>query len=158
MNPALLTAVLALTGMTGEAKAPPKPKTEVQLIERVLELTNREREREGLRPLKLQQNLSQAADWLARSMADRSYFDHTDHLGRSAAERAGEFGYLGWVALGENLAAGRREAEEVVSVWMDSAKHRQNILNPSFTEIGIGFAHNSSSRYARYWVQTFGAR
>jgi uncharacterized protein YkwD len=163
MNPALLTVVLALNGAPASTStsgtAPTvKPKTEIELTDRILELTNLERERAGLRPLRQQQSLVGAAKWLAENMASRSYFNHTDHLGRSAAQRVGDFGYLGWTAFGENIAAGKREPEDVVSLWMGSPKHRQNILNPTFTEIGIGYVAHSGSLYGSYWVQTFGAR
>lgn len=53
---------------------------------------------------------------------------------------------------GENLAKGQQTPEEVVNDWMNSQKHRENILNPNFTQLAVDVAGNSSSRV---WVQLF---
>ncbi|NJR62658.1 MAG: hypothetical protein HC769_29995, partial [Cyanobacteria bacterium CRU_2_1] len=48
----------------------------------------------------------------------------------------------------ENVAQGQKTPSEVVRSWMKSPGHRQNILNPNFTEIGVGYSQN-------YWTQVF---
>ena len=53
------------------------------------------------------------------------------------------------IALGENLAKGQLTVEEVVEDWMNSPGHRRNILEPSFTELGVGI-------FRDLWVQNFG--
>lgn len=53
------------------------------------------------------------------------------------------------IALGENLAKGQLTVEEVVQDWMNSPGHRRNILEPSFTELGVGI-------FRDLWVQNFG--
>ncbi len=58
-----------------------------------------------------------------------------------------------WSAYGENVAAGQRSGTEVVSAWMNSPGHRANILNPAYTEIGVGYAVDSEGR--PYYAQVF---
>src|SRR4051795_9632874 len=45
-----------------------------------------------------------------------------------------------------------------MQVWMASPGHRANILNPSFTHIGIGVGYNPNSQWKYYWTQDFGVR
>ncbi|MFP3338704.1 CAP domain-containing protein, partial [Micrococcus sp. SIMBA_131] len=54
---------------------------------------------------------------------------------------------------GENIAAGQATPEEVVKAWMNSEGHRKNILNPGYTEIGVGYISGGS--YGHYWTQMF---
>jgi uncharacterized protein YkwD len=57
-------------------------------------------------------------------------------------------------AAGENIAEGQRDAAEVMSSWMRSRGHRDNILSSEFTEIGTGVAIGRNGRL--YWAQVFG--
>jgi uncharacterized protein YkwD len=57
-------------------------------------------------------------------------------------------------AAGENIAEGQRDAAEVMSSWMRSPGHRDNILSGEFTEIGTGVALGRNGRL--YWAQVFG--
>src|SRR5438093_9839540 len=59
---------------------------------------------------------------------------------------------------GENIAAAYADADAVMQAWMNSPGHRSNILNPSFTHIGIGAANVPGSQWKNYWVQDFGVR
>jgi len=65
--------------------------------------------------------------------------------------QAAEYDY--WI-VGENLAAGQRTPVEVVSAWMTSPCHRENVLNPAFTELGVAVRYGGT--YGYYWVQEFG--
>lgn len=125
---------------------------------RLLELTNLERARAGLGPLAASPLLTDAAMWMAGDMAAGGYFDHLDRQGRRVGSRVYDFGYRAWKHVGENIAAGQQSPEDVFSNWMASPGHRRNILNPAFTEIGIGYAASSQGAYGTYWVQTFGHR
>jgi uncharacterized protein YkwD len=60
---------------------------------------------------------------------------------------------VSYSAAGENIAMGQRSAEEVVQAWMDSEGHRANILNGTFTHIGVGYIENGN-----YWTQMFISR
>lgn len=130
-----------------------------QLINRVLELTNKERSKVGLEPLKLNKQLANAADNHSDSMARDDFFSHTGADGSSVSDRVINNGYE-YSTVGENIAAGQRSAEEVVQTWMDSPGHRANILNPDYTEIGIGYEYlendTGAVNYNHYWTQVFG--
>ena len=152
-----LIVVLMLLQSAGLAKTGPRS-TKASFIQRVLELTNRERAKAGLQPLKLDTELSASAGWKAEDMAKRDYFDHADGGGRDFVDRAEQYGYRDWTYLGENIAAGQTTPEEVVQEWMASPGHRRNILKPQYKEIGLGFALSDTSDYKDYWVQEFGTR
>ncbi len=82
-------------------------------------------------------------------MADNNYFDHTSPTYGDLSDMMNEFGITYSVA-GENIAQGYRTAESVMEGWMDSQGHRENILNPDYTEIGVGYEKNEHN-----WVQMF---
>ena len=130
-----------------------------QLINQVVELTNQERAKAGLQPLTLNNQLTQAAQDHSDSMAVDDFFSHTGADGSSVGDRVRETGY-NYSTAGENIAAGQRTAEDVVEGWMNSPGHRANILNPNYTEIGVGYEllenDTGSVNYNRYWTQVFG--
>ncbi len=121
----------------------------------LLKLTNLERKKFGLAPLKLSPKLTQAAQSHAVDMAKNNYFNHKGLNGSSMEDRAKRNGYA-YSALGENIAAGKATPEGTVRQWMNSPGHRTNILSGKFTEIGFGYANAPNSLYRHYWVQVFG--
>ena len=125
-------------------------------VARVIALTNVERQKAGLPPLVAQANLTQAASGYAAVLSSGSCFAHTCGLVPKFIDRAAQAGYTNWSALAENIAAGQRTPEAVVQAWMDSPGHRANILNPRYTEIGVGL--KTGGRLGMYWAQNFGAR
>lgn len=127
-----------------------------EVIQSVLDLTNQERARYDLPPLRMNVRLAAAADWMARDMAANSYVGHTDSTGRGIAKRVPSFGYTNYTVLRENLAGGHESPEEVVAAWMNSPGHRANILCERCQEIGISFYYDPTSKHRRYWVQEFG--
>ena len=130
-----------------------------QLINQVLKLTNNERAEAGLEPLKLNNKLASAADEHSNSMAEDDFFSHTGIDGLNIGDRVKNKGYQ-YQTVGENSAAGYSTASEVVKAWMNSPGHRANILNPNYTEIGIGYEFLQedigSVNYNHYWTQVFG--
>lgn len=132
--------------------------SEARFMQRVVVLTNQERARHNLSPLKLHSQLTQSACWMARDMGDHDYLAHTDRQGRTFDKRICQLGYTDFEALGENVAGGQATPESVFDGWMNSEHHRANILNPDFQEIGVGYVLSPTGRYHRYWVQDFGAR
>lgn len=118
----------------------------------VVELTNQERKKAGLPPLQLNAKLARAAQEHSANMARLDRLDHVLE-GKGPGERLADVGYtsIGW---GENCAAGQRTPEEALASWMQSPGHRGNILNSTFTEIGVGIAAND--RDELYYTQVFG--
>ncbi|MBD2353095.1 type I secretion C-terminal target domain-containing protein [Tolypothrix sp. FACHB-123] len=117
--------------------------------QRVLELTNIERSKQGLAPLKANKELNYAADKYAELMSDKNYFNHTGPDGTSPWDRMKAVGFQAQV-MGENIAVGQQTPEQVVKAWMNSPGHRANILNGKFTQLGVG-------EDDKYWVQNFGS-
>lgn len=134
--------------------------TNLAFINRVLELTNEFRAENGVKPLKLNTELNAAAQAHSEDMAQQDYFDHTGKNGSKPWDRAKVVGYEAR-AMGENIAAGQRTPEAVVQAWIDSPGHRANLLNASYTELGVGYFYltpdTGSVNYNSYWAQLFGS-
>jgi uncharacterized protein YkwD len=127
---------------------------EAAFADQVIELVNTERTASGLQPLTTNELLRQAAQDYAQRMADLGFFSHTDpYTGQQPWDRAKAAGYS-WSYIGENIAAGQRSPQEVMNSWMNSPGHRENILSPNVTEIGVGVYKGGS--VGMYWVQLFG--
>ncbi|MGH2354502.1 MAG: CAP domain-containing protein [Chloroflexota bacterium] len=105
--------------------------------QRVVDLTNAERMRAGLAPLRSDPRLTTAS----RRYADfQAQGDCTGHFcDGSPADRARRAGYPSEY-VGENWAGGYQTPEEVVGGWMASEGHRANILKPDYQAIGVGMA------------------
>jgi uncharacterized protein YkwD len=131
------------------ANSTPAKAAKRTMVRATLCVLNAERERHGLRPLKLNKRLSRAARRHADDMARHNYFAHDSLGGRSFVDRIRQTGYLRdanrwWV--GENLAwgtHGQSAPRAVTRMWMDSPGHRANILSTSFSEVGIGLAYGA---------------
>jgi uncharacterized protein YkwD len=120
----------------------------------VLQLVNQERQSRGLSAVRYDATLESQAEQYCCEMIYYDFFDHDNpETGTSLGDRAAEFEYEYWV-IGENLAAGQPDPVAVMEDWMNSPGHRENILNPSFTELGVGVRTGGS--YGIYWVQEFG--
>ncbi|MED3764544.1 CAP domain-containing protein [Ureibacillus sp. FSL K6-8385] len=115
----------------------------------VVELTNAERAKAGLKPLEMYSPLMAAAKVKSQDMANLGYFSHTSPTYGSPFDQMRAAG-IQFRAAGENIAQGQRTPEQVVNAWMNSPGHRANILNPNYTHIGVGFAENGY-----YWTQQF---
>jgi hypothetical protein len=153
----LLLLVAVLRPLPSQAMPPVSEPTDTAITFswRVVELTNIERARLNLPPLKANIYLSAAAMWLAEDMALQNYFSHTDSLGRAFYDRLVVFGYP-YNAVAENIAAGQGTAEDVVDTWLHHEGHRDNMLNPAYREIGTGYFYLGTAEYGHYWVQDFG--
>ena len=87
------------------------------------------------------------------------FFSHTGADGSTVGDRVQNSGYQ-YSNAGENIAAGQTTAVDVVEGWINSPGHRANILNPNYTEIGVGYEYlqndTGSINYNHYWTQVFG--
>jgi uncharacterized protein YkwD len=136
-----------------------QPKGNQSFVQQVVDLTNNFRAKNGLAPLTLNSKLTEAAQIHTENMAVQDFFSHTGKDGSSAGDRAAKTGY-DWRTLAENIAAGQRSPAEVVQAWIDSPGHRENMLNPSVKEIGVGYFFlandTGTTNYNAYWTQKFG--
>lgn len=115
----------------------------------VVDLTNAERAKEGLKPLEMHSPLMEVAQAKSEDMAKNNYFSHTSPTYGSPFDQIKSAG-ISYRSAGENIAQGQRTPQQVVQAWMESPGHRQNIMNANYTHIGVGFVENGY-----YWTQQF---
>ncbi len=121
--------------------------------QRVLDLVNQFRRSRGLSDLRYNPLLDNAAEKHANHMAGVRRMAHDgigdgDAGGRIRAEGFGR-------AWGENVATGQLSPEQVVREWIASPAHLRNLIDPKFTQLGVGYVTDEYGR--SYWAQEFGA-
>jgi len=125
-----------------------------QYATRVVEMVNEERANQGFAPLNTNAVLADMASSYACEMIDGEFFDHVSPVtGSTVGSRALQGGYY-FRKVGENLAGGQTSPEQVMSEWMASPGHQENILDQDFVELGVTVRTGWS--YGWYWVQEFG--
>ena len=115
----------------------------------VIRLVNEIRVSNGLGTLKSNWQLSRVARYKSQDMHDKKYFSHQSPTYGSPFEMMKSFN-ISYRTAGENIAKGYTTPQAVVNGWMNSPGHRANILNASFTEIGVGYVADG-----HYWTQMF---
>lgn len=115
----------------------------------VVRLVNEIRASHGLKPLTQDWQLSRVARYKSQDMKDLGYFSHTSPTYGSPFNMMKSFG-ITYRTAGENIAKGYSSPKAVVDAWMNSPGHRANILNSSYTHIGVGYVASGN-----YWTQLF---
>lgn len=115
----------------------------------VLDLVNQTRIDNGLQPLTWNSSLEQSAMIRAKEIV--STFSHTRPDGSSCFTVLN----IDYYSAGENIASGQSSAQSVFNAWMNSQHHRENILNPNYTQMAVSLYYDSSSNYKYNWVQLF---
>lgn len=105
-------------------------------VQEVIEQTNKERVSHGLKPLKISQQLSQAAKGKAQDMFINDYWAHTSSAGLTPWDFIIDAGYS-YSYAGENLAKDFRNTQSMLRAWMNSPTHRENIISDKYEEVGI---------------------
>lgn len=119
-------------------------------------LSNSEREEAKLPLLEISPKLQKAAQLKATDMAKRGYFSHYTPEGNPPWYWLEQVEY-DYRSAGENLAVNFTESADVDKAWMNSPKHRENILNKKYTEVGIATAKGLyKGEEATFVVQFFG--
>jgi len=113
----------------------------------VVDLVNEERAKENLAPLTLHQGALECAQ--LRAEEAKQSFSHTRPNGTTCFTALKEAG-INYMAAGENLAGKIKTPKKVVAAWMNSPSHRKNIMDPAFSQIGIGYVASGN-----YWCQFF---
>lgn len=123
-----------------------------------LTIINDYRAQHSIRPLALNPMLSAASAAHSLDMGLHAFFDHVNKRGDDPADRAEAAGYNWWV-VGENIAAGgnRDSGADAFDIWRHSPPHNSNMLDPDYTEIGIGREMTAGSKYTWYWTTLFGS-
>ena len=118
-------------------------------VQAVLALVNKERKAAGLGTVTLYDELCKVADIRAKEITKS--FSHTRPNGTNCFTAFKENG-ITYRYAGENIAYGQKDADAVMTAWMNSAGHRANILSKNFGKIGIAcYQYNGR----KYWVQLF---
>ena len=117
--------------------------------QQVLDLVNQERSKAGLKPYSMDWELQRVARIKACDMAENRYFSHTSPAYGSPFDMMKQYG-ISYRSAGENIAQGQRSPSEVMQAWMNSTGHRENILKPDFTHLGVGYCETGN-----HWVQMF---
>ena len=115
----------------------------------MLTLINQERAAQGLSALTMNSAAQSAADVRAAELV--TLFSHYRPDGTVCFTALDEAG-VSYMTAGENIACGQTSPSSVVSAWMNSSGHRENILSSSFTQVGIS-CYYANGTY--YWVQLF---
>lgn len=119
----------------------------------VLKLVNIERMRRNIAPLTMTVSVQQAAQKRCEELL--ILVAHKRPNGKDCFTVLDDYRIDAQVA-GENVAAGQRDAEQVVNAWMNSSGHRENILNGDFVHMGTGYLPGTlSTEYISYWSQLF---
>ncbi len=125
--------------------------------DRIISLTNEERVKKGLSPVKSNAYLTSAAHAKANDMFNKGYWDHFGPNGESPWDFIKESGYV-YVYAGENLGKGFTTAEGVHQAWMASPTHRDNILSSNYQDIGIAIVSGElQGEHLILVVQMFGS-
>ncbi len=148
--PSLLDPLLTPPAVSQPKAVVPPPG--VRHLERVEDLvfamTNQARLAKGLPALIKDEELRRVAQAYSDDMLVRRFFDHSTPEGVSFDERISDqyqhqVNFIGeniWFAAGYNPERSRKLAQEIVSGWLISPGHRENILSPDFTHLGVGIS------------------
>ncbi len=128
----------------------------------VIEMTNAYRRENKLGQVKASPTLTQTARAYAAYLAKNNAFSHTAD-NRDVGDRASASGYE-WCSIGENLAMNldsrgfetRALAQQTVEGWINSPPHKENLLGPHYTEIGVGVVNAPDKNPKYITVQVFG--
>lgn len=125
--------------------------------DQVIVAVNKQRQKENLKPLITNTKLTQAANKKAENLAQNQYFSHINPVTKKTwSDFINESNY-NYLIAGENLANGFYDTNNMVTAWMNSPSHRQNILNENVEETGIGISFGKlQSTPTIFVVQMFG--
>lgn len=127
-------------------------------ITRLLDLTNQKREENGLQPLKINEELSYAAEEKAKDMFTNDYWSHNSPQGKSPWDFIISSNYK-YLYAGENLAKDFANSDGVVSAWMKSPTHKENILQDKYEDIGFAVLNGRlNGEETTLVVQMFGKK
>ncbi|MFV0520282.1 MAG: SafA/ExsA family spore coat assembly protein [Lachnospirales bacterium] len=130
----------------------PLPDETLKTVEQeVVNLVNAERKKQNLAPLTIDWQVSRVAQYKSEDMGNNNYFSHNSPTYGSPFDMLKSF-KISYSYAGENIAKGQKTPTAVVEAWMNSAGHKENILNSKFTKIGIGYYVKNGTVY---WTQMF---
>lgn len=131
-------------GSSVSVKAKTEAKSQAQ---KVIEIVNKERSKQGLKSLKYDSKLTNVANIRVKEIATK--FSHERPNGTYFYDIMNSKN-IPYYHSGENIASGFQNAQSVMTAWMNSTGHRKNILTENYTKIGVGYDSKT-----KCWVQIF---
>lgn len=150
---AFVAALAGCNSYLPQGSTAPEKMTPALITEKI----NAVRKAYGRKPVTRDAALVAAAQRQADLMAQKDTLSHD--LGETLRERVTAAGYTG--AVGEDVAGGQSTLEAALTGWLKSAPHQKTLLNPKFTDYGLGVARvpeGTHSRYGVYWSLIMGGR
>jgi len=133
---------------------PPQTNSSIKLTsseQKMVDYINQERTSRNLQPLTVDLSVTDVARIKAQDMIDNNYFSHYSPTYGSPFDMLKSYG-INYLQAGENLA-GNSSIDNAHKALMNSQGHRDNILNPDFTHIGVGV--KSGGQYGNMIVEMF---
>jgi uncharacterized protein YkwD len=150
--PVIFLLLPFITGLGGSKNGKETKFEPNEMENKVLEMTNLERKKKDLPPLKFHSVLAKVARDHSANMAKQEKLEHVlDDKTPKDRIQASHYPYR---FIGENIAMGDIEFNQIMKAWMESEKHRDNILSPNYDEIGIGAVKTEKGIW--YYTQVFG--
>ena len=118
-------------------------KVQASAEDKILELMNAKRVEAGLKPLTIDNTLVQVARYKSDHMIQYNYFDHVSPQGTKYSDWLKAVGYT-YTTAGENIAYNNYDAVELFTQWWNSPGHKANMMNPSYTKVGIGVVQGNN--------------
>lgn len=123
-----------------------------EFADKVIELVNAARAKEGLSPLTKDTTLTNLSN--IRSKETATLFSHQRPDGTSWSMVLKQ-NNVSYTSAAENIAAGQNTPEAVVKEWMNSPSHRASIMNSKYNKIGVSCYVDQNAPYRYYWEQLF---
>jgi len=128
----------------------------IYVEQQIFKLINLKRQEFGQKPLVWNEKTAMLARMHSINMAENKFFSHRGLDGKTVDDRADSLGLKKWRMIGENIASlrGYREPyKQVISCWMNSPGHKENLLREKWRESGVGIAVARDGTY--YVTQVF---
>lgn len=126
-------------------------------VNKLLSASNEERRKAGVEPLRLNKNLTLAAQKKAEHMFTHNYWAHVAPDGTEPWTFILDTSY-DYVFAGENLAKNFNDSQDVVTAWYNSPSHRDNLLSPNYDEMGFAVMNGTLDGYETTLVVQFFGR
>ncbi len=120
------------------------------------DVINKYRQSNGLKPLKLNASLTEAAKAHSRDLAKWDRISHYGSDGSNPWDRVKRSGYSAKVAA-ENVGTGQSSIDEVLKGWKDSPGHNKNLLLPDVEHMGIALVQDPKTEFKTFWTLVIGA-
>lgn len=119
----------------------------------MLTMLNAYRQQHGLPALRLDPELDQVSQKMARHIAERDSMQTWAHSAFGLSQRLDKAGYANYAAA-ENLGAGYADLGAAFRGWQGSEGHNKNLLNPYVTRVGIARTNRNTGKWRNFWVMT----